>query len=431
MINKIKSLRKLPRHGMPGGWQATRRRMERGGPEIGPISGPAPDVPTTTTTGQVYTDQQIQALQQQAVANYLTQQSLIAQSNQNGQTFQILNLADDILNDTKEVVTAGLWSDNLTELTSLYTGSLTTTQKRYYVNVYQKDYLETGSAVQFALAYGNSNGSGSSALGTLDDAASRAIYSQYKQLLLDKNTSKFSTVTSGSTDSIYVVNFQRNRTKEKLDPANWELPLTGIISRDTNATGSVTVGAVSGSITLIDDSSLTDGSIEEAGRVYNVVSGSINAGVYNSAAPHYYGTVYPAHSAIVLDGDILDARLNFTTNTGSNSEGDNHFALYHSISGSYSASSAGFQARNKETITSTIYFIRIKNGDFNFSNNPSYTTGSYGEIAQQTFWGDPKSYITTVGLYDDKQQLLAVSKLSQPLLKSKKREVNIRVKLDY
>jgi hypothetical protein len=127
---------------------------------------------------------------------------------------------------------------------------------------------------------------------------------------------------------------------------------------------------------------------------------------------------------------MLDQKLGFATNTGSNSEGNNHFVLYHSVSGS-GALTNQFLARNSEKITSTHYFVRIKNAEYNFSNNPSFVTGSVGQLSQTTFVGDPKTYITTVGLYNDSQELLAVAKLSQPLLKSFQREALIRVKLDF
>ena len=137
------------------------------------------------------------------------------------------------------------------------------------------------------------------------------------------------------------------------------------------------------------------------------------------------------HSTIILDGDVLDTKLGFVTNTGSNSNGSNHYRLHHSISGSYPVATKGFKARNKETVSSTFYFVRVKNGDFNYSNNPSYVTGDQGDILQDGYIGDPKSYITTVGLYNDSRELLAIAKLSKPLLKSKKRELNVRVKLEY
>jgi hypothetical protein len=282
--------------------------------------------------------------------------------------------------------------------------------------------------VQFSLAYGHALGSGSSAQGTLNDSPSRAIYSQYRQLLLSPNTSRFITAGSGSTDHIYAVNFKRNRLRERLDAGNFELPLVSISSRATNATGSVSVGSTI--VRLIDDSSIASATVGDSGRVYNIVSGSLTNGVFNSAAPVYYGLAYPDHGVLVLDAKMLDQKLGFATNTGSNSEGNNHFVLYHSVSGS-GALTNQFLARNSEKITSTHYFVRIKNAEYNFSNNPSFVTGSVGQLSQTTFVGDPKTYITTVGLYNDSQELLAVAKLSQPLLKSFQREALIRVKLDF
>ena len=377
----------------------------------------------------------IDEIRREAVDDYVAQIQNQNSILNGGKTFQVFDLSTqngDIIEASKETVTAGLWSDNLTELQNYFTQSMSQAQSQYYVNVLQKKQNATGSAVQYAIAYGNALGSGSSTNGSIDDSPSKAIYSQYRQLLLSKDVTRFSTPQSGSTDSIYVINFQRNRTKDKLDPGNFELPLLGITARSTDATGSVSVGEVSGSITLIDDSTIASASNEDSGNVYFVVSGSIANGVYNSSAPDYYGVVYPDHSTIILDGDLLDQRLRFGTNTGSNSQGSNHYALHASISGSYSGSlTNGFKARNKETVSSTFYFVRVKNGDFNYSNNATYTTGDQGDIKQNEFIGDPKAYITTVGLYNDSRELLAIAKLSKPLLKSKKRELNIRVKLEY
>jgi len=342
------------------------------------------------------------------------------------QAFTTFNTLEDIVTNVKETVTAGLWSDNLGSLTTYYTASgQSTSQRRYYVDIYQDVPSADGAAVQFSIAYGHAAGSGSSNLGTQQTPASQAIYSQYRNLLLESTDTRFSTTNSGSTDSIYVVNIKRNRVKERLDEGNFELPLLEISSRDTNATGSVSVSGTQ--VTLIDDSSVAAATVGSSGRVYNIVSGSLTSGVFNTSAPVYYGKFYPDHGVMVLDGNRLDQVLAFDTNISSDSEGNNHFAMYHSISGS----SSGFQARNSQKITSAHYFVRVKNGQYNFSNNPTYTTGSDGLLAQSTFIGDPKTYITTIGLYNGNQELLAVAKLSQPLLKSFSREALIRVKLDY
>ena len=106
--------------------------------------------------------------------------------------------------------------------------------------------------------------------------------------------------------------------------------------------------------------------------------------------------------------------------------------LFKSISGSVVVSSTNApQARNEQNVTSTHYFVRMKNAEYNFSNNPTFTTGSVGEFKQPTFIGDSKVYATTVGLYNDRQELLAVAKLSQPIQKSFNSEVLIKCKIDY
>jgi hypothetical protein len=424
LINKLKQ---QPRHGM-----ATRIPGET----ISSIGNalPTSNIPLPATTAVIndQVQQLAQSLANQMVAE-MQQSQIIAR---NGRTFTKFDMANDVISNQTETVTAGLWSDNVASLTTYFTSSVqTTAQRKYYVDVLQADPTTDGAATQFSLAFGHALGSGSDSQGQLNDSPSKAIYSQYKQLLLNPTDTRFTTAGSGSTDYIYVVNFKRNLVKERLDAGNFELPLIKITSRATNATGSVVTG--SGVYTLIDDSSIAPATMVGAGKVYNIVSGSINSGVYNPTAPVYYGLVYPDYGTLVLDGKMMDQQLGFATVTGSSVEGNNHFVMFHSISGSSfftnpeTSDSYGFQARNSEKITSTHYFVRIKNAEYNFSNNPSYVTGSVGQLAQTSFIGDPKTYITTVGLYNDRQELLAVAKLSQPLLKSFQREALIRVKLDY
>jgi hypothetical protein len=420
--------------------QSRQGGVPRLNPETGQMerSGMLPRIPRITPVNESAITDQVRQLAQQLANQMVAEQQQTQILARNGRTYTKFDTANDIISNQTETVTAGLWSDNLASLETFFTSSTqTTSQRRYYVDTYHKATTETGSAVQFSLAFGHALGSGSDSQGQLNDSPSKAIYSQYKQLLLSPTDTRFTTAGSGSTDYIYVVNFKRNRLKERLDAGNWEIPLRTISgSRPTNATGSI-VTSGSRIITLIDDSSISSAAVGDSGKVYNIVSGSINGGVFNPSAPVYYGLAYPDYGTLILDGKMLDQQLRFQTNTGSSSEGSNHFALFHSISGSAtllnSASNDpyGFLARNSEKVTSTHYFVRVKNAEYNFSNNPSYVTGSVGQVAQSTFISDPKTYITTVGLYNDSQQLLAVAKLSKPLLKSFQREALIRVKLDY
>ena len=90
-----------------------------------------------------------------------------------------------------------------------------------------------------------------------------------------------------------------------------------------------------------------------------------------------------------------------------------------------------FTINSQETISSDYIFVRPRSAEFNYSENPSFISGSTGEVLYPSFINNPQTYITTVGLYNDTNELLAVAKLSRPLLKDFTKEALIRVKLDF
>jgi hypothetical protein len=85
---------------------------------------------------------------------------------------------------------------------------------------------------------------------------------------------------------------------------------------------------------------------------------------------------------------------------------------------------------SQEDIASKFYFIRVKNQEFNYTTNDSFTEND-GTLKHDSMIDNPQVYITTVGLYNDAQDLLAVAKLSSPLPKDFTKEALIKVKLDY
>ena len=90
-----------------------------------------------------------------------------------------------------------------------------------------------------------------------------------------------------------------------------------------------------------------------------------------------------------------------------------------------------FKLNSQETITSDFVFVRARNAEFNYSENPSFISGSTGEVIYSYFIDNPQTYATTVGMYNDSNELLAVAKLSKPLLKDFTKEALVRVKLDF
>ena len=107
-----------------------------------------------------------------------------------------------------------------------------------------------------------------------------------------------------------------------------------------------------------------------------------------------------------------------------------HLATCRFQSGSLTA--ATFQ--NNTNINSTLIFCRSTADEFNYSSNPTYTDSSNRirvidegqEDVQRSF-----SFITTVGLYDVNDNLLAVAKLSRPIEKNDEKDLTIRVRLDF
>jgi hypothetical protein len=88
------------------------------------------------------------------------------------------------------------------------------------------------------------------------------------------------------------------------------------------------------------------------------------------------------------------------------------------------------QFNNTTELNSTIYFCRINHNEFNYSTNPTYVNASKIRVKTNST-DEPISYITTIGLYSDKNELMAVAKLSEPLKKSPSTEFTIRARLDY
>lgn len=310
----------------------------------------------------------------------------------------------DKVNAKVEVITTGLWTGDTGSLTAAYTSStqVAAASGDYYYNVYNADpATDTTAEVQFGVAYGHVNGSGSVSLANSDDAllASKANYAQYKSVILDPTDSKFSFENGAGTlvdsNDIYAINVNRSRYREKMDPGNWSLTLTG--------TG--------GTHTFIDDSGKKFGDkLGKAGRVFKVVSGSLNLGTENEATVNStvssgdvgFGLFYPDRGIIILSPAALEdavgnvnvngASVSIAGSASTSAEQENHKILVNAIN-----VGGDFQARRTENVSTQHFFVRATNREFNYSNNPTYVNAN-GTFAESTFETDPQTYITTIGL---------------------------------
>ena len=338
-------------------------------------------------------------------------------------------LAPDDFVVSSDSITATLWSGGIPTLTTFFTSSVQEAGSSgdFYLNVFQTASTVDTAAIQFAIAYGNGLGSGSvlynPAVAGLSPTST--VYGQYQNLVLGDENTDF---TFGSTQAteFWAISFERARYKQALFPGSLTLELSGSL----------------GVISLTDNSNyVSSQTFNEAGRVFQLISGSqgtlatssyidsngysLNSGSYGWLLPDI-GTILL--NPLALGGAVIAGGIGLSSNKTNNSNGNNNGLLFNAISGSTAAT---FTINSQETISSDYIFVRAKNAEFNYSENPSYISGSTGEVIYSSFINNPQTYITTVGLYNDTNELLAVAKLSRPLLKDFTKEALIRVKLDF
>ena len=313
-------------------------------------------------------------------------------------------------------ITATAWSTNSPALNTFFTSSTTSTNDSYYKNIYQTASTSTNAEVQFAVAYGNKNGSGSANFNDLVPGISptRTVYGQYRNLVYGDENIQFVFGTVTASD-FWAISVDRARYKEHLLKGTFNLTLTGSGIQKLHLTDNS--GMVSTDTYL------------DCGRVYQIISGS-NGTAYSgsgfSPSQGSYGLFLPDIATIILNPLALSQSINLEPSRSSDSDGLNIGRLYTAISGA-----ASFQVNSEETVTSDYVFVRARNSEFNYSENPSFISGSTGDVIFSTFINSPQTYMTTVGFYNDTNELLAVAKLSKPLLKDFTKEALVRVKLDF
>ncbi len=331
-------------------------------------------------------------------------------------------------------ITAPAWSNNAPTLVSFFTASSTVTGS-YYVDVYNTTFTSISASVQFSVAYGHYAGSGSAPLNLLvpGNSPTRITFGQYRNIIYGDAESAVN-FGSGNTSSIDLIAIpvDRNRYKESLFPSTFNLKL----SYKTNTIP----------LQLTDNSNdVSTVTYLDCGRAFDIISGSngtaINSPLISGAsAKGYtpsgsYGLFLPDIGLILLNPKALylspsagGIDLAFRTGSANITAIDSSFnnnAIFEAInSGSY------FQLNSQETISSDYVFVRVKNQDYNYTTNPSFVSGS-GTLIYSNFINSPQTFPTSVGLYNDNNELLAVAKLSQPLTKDFTKEALIRVKLDW
>lgn len=369
----------------------------------------------------------------------------------------------DVVSGRVTRIASGFWPNGLmTQSQSLFvdnfwslTGSIGTPSygtslydirnTMYYLNVYPDAFHFQNNDPYFSIAYGNFAGNVGSGSFTLDSSSiqafpTKAVYTQYANVLLESSTLDTTfTMQSGSTtvsaNDIWVISFSAFKMKDNVDAGLLQFSLSGS----------------SGSFTFIDDSPY----ITQTQNSYQIISGSLSnlpgTPVYSGL-----GVFYPSDGIIVLNAALVAQLVGISPtigiSPGTNGPGPNGSWIYNpgiETTSSYTynhktlatalelASNSIMNVRKSEYVPSITYFVRVFNRNFNYSNNPTYvydgTDGLHakGTIRIADFVNNPKTYITSIGLYDDNNNLVAVAKLSRPAVKSFDSELLIKTRLDF
>ncbi len=342
----------------------------------------------------------------------------------------------DIVTAKNEIVTTGIWSNGngsigdvnspiVTGSNSAVAGNSGSKTDEYYYNVY----ISGSTTPEFAVAYGHITGGGAKSVKEDDNSTlpTKATYFQYRSLLTDTNETNFrfyssSTEDGYSSNDIYAINLSRANYRERMDAGNWQLTLSGS----------------NGSITLIDNSGEKFNTTNSGTNEFNIVQGSLNLGTNNAATITSYtasnglgfGKFYPDYGILILNPTALSASVGGELAGATQFETASYMFKHQNLFNSIQLG-GDFEARRIENVSTAHYFVRVNNREFNYSNNPTFVTGSQGEFYNNSFTTEPIVYPTTIGLYNDANELIAVAKTSKPIAKSFSKEVLVKVKLDF
>ena len=383
------------------------------------------------------------------------------------------------------VYTASFHKDKLIHELNTTSAEIALKNQNYYFNVCNKHPKSASSAVQFSVTFAHLAGSGSDTYGDSSNpntlqGETETIYKQFANTLLmpeefdmiDNGTDGFKISKQGShsegegqlagrDDYVWILVGKRSRMKDKMNKKAWTLRLKGI-------------GAPAGDgqwttkeLYLTDDSRTKPYTPTPAGPRYNIVSGSSGYVSGSGAAYRNYGWFYPEMGVMVFSGHELknsipgpvassdlnasflfhhdinnaqnrltDNKMNavstscFTPNLAASGITNNALRFVNCMRGV--GTSTVMRLRNELDRTQIQYFCRVKNNQMNHSNNPSFTSGSNkNQIRNKDMRGNPQTYITSVGLWNRRGQLLAIAKLSKPALKNFKTEATIKVQLEF
>jgi hypothetical protein len=321
-------------------------------------------------------------------------------------------------------------------------GNIKTYSHGMFQTVYDYPYLSSSANHIFDITCGVSS---QTTLTVANMAAKkRNIYGQMAQVLMGYDATgsvqrfdEDGDLLAGGAkmDEVIVLPFSRLLVKDEIKKETFELKVSG---EAFSASGQ----AFAQLVTISDLGASTEYRVNspagEYGILYATGSGQMNTTSTHTASisgNKYWlaGLLFYQAGIAVLTGSIFGTQL--TTAPDMDASGNKIDAILtgssiDNIDTAVLHRIENIQFNNTTELNSTVYFCRANHNEFNYSSNPTYLQDSRIRVKTQAT-DEPVSYITTIGLYNDRNELLATAKLSEALKKSPSTEFTIRARLDY
>ncbi len=347
-----------------------------------------------------------------------------------------------------EKVTSPYFSNGSTNLAaaSIVSTSLSDTNEKYFFGISNST---TPTTEEFNITFGSLNGYGSDDDANDIKAPTEAIYKQYASLLLApmevtggfiiSSPASDSAIASGKDEEIFVLSARRSNMKDRLNKGEWQIDLSGSISNGTGAN----------MLYLKDDSVNDNPTATPVGDRYNIVSCSAAGVIAAEATKRNFGYFYPDMGILVFSQQELSASIPGKASVQQdtvtfNGTGFAGFGIANDAASltqnektalrfinCLKPTGGNLKFRDEEDQVSAQYFCRVRSGHANFSNNPTFVSGSLNELRQSTMKNNPTTFITGIQLYNDAGEMVAVANTSTPIKKNFSSEATIKVKLTY
>ena len=275
------------------------------------------------------------------------------------------------------------------------------------------------------------------------------IYGQMAQVLVGHDVNgeirKFDVdgdLTAGDKyNALIFFNFARLLGKDELKKGTFSLKLDTTVDHSQ-------VASSTASIILTDAGAESDYRTNSPAGEFAILKATAgtasdtNNGIASTQVDRACGLVFYQAGVVAITPELFNKYVTGTHSIGYLNSADcimeNSDTIYHTMAkDSNDVLSTSIRNRimnisfsNTTELNSTIYFCRVAHNDFNYSSNPTYLENSKVRVKNKST-DAPVSYITTVGLYSARNEMLAVAKLSEPLRKDPTNDMTLRVRLDY